>query len=139
MNESKRKQLAKAFAALPDECKYATATEGQLLDFESRFGPIPDDFRWFLIHCGGGIIGSEWVDGIEKLPETHLKFMAESAIGNGWTMKGVFIIGWDGAGNPFGIETATGRIVTEDHNFAGIHEISPSFDAYVERGLPPNK
>jgi hypothetical protein len=139
MNESKLKQLADAFAALPDGCKYAIATEDKLDEFESTFGAIPDDLRWFLIHCGGGTVGSEWVDGIDELPKTHRKFNAESAIVNGWTMENVFVIGWDGAGNPFGIETATGRMLVEDHNFGGIHEMSPSFEAFLERGLLSNK
>lgn len=139
MDDSKRKQIADAFAALPDGCKYARATESELVAFESTFGTIPDDFRWFLIHCGGGTIGSEWVDGISKLAATHHKFSAESAMEDGWTMEGVFVIGWDGAGNPFGIDTATGRILVEDHNFGGIHEMSPSFEAHLEGGLLPHK
>lgn len=139
MDESKRKLVADAFSALPDGCKCAVATEGQLEEFESTFGPIPDDFRWFLIHCGGGTIGSEWVDGIDDLSDTHCKFNAESVIEYGWTMDGVFVIGWDGAGNPFGIETATGRILVDDHNFGGVHEMFPSFEAFLERGLLSNK
>ena len=139
MNESKRKLFATAFAALPDGCKNDVATEAQLEEFESTFGAIPDDFRWFLIHCGGGTIGSEWVDGIDELPNTHRKFKEESNIAHGWTMDGVFVIGWDGAGNPFGIETATGRILVEDHNFGGTHEMSPSFESFLERGLLLNK
>jgi hypothetical protein len=139
MDETKRKRIADAFAALPDGCKYAVATTSQLDEFESTFGPIPDDFRWFLMRCGGGTIGSVWVDGIDELTETHRKFVEESAIENGWTMDGVFIIGWDGAGNPFGIETETGRILVEDHNFGGIHEMSSSFEAFLEHGLLSKK
>lgn len=139
MNESKRKQLADAFAALPDGCKYAIATEPHLEEFESTFGPIPDDFRWFLLHCGGGTIGSEWVDGIDELTKTHRKFKAECEVANGWTMDDVFVIGWDGAGNPFGIDTQTGRMLVEDHDIGGIHEMSPSFESFLERGLLSNK
>jgi hypothetical protein len=135
MDDSKRIQISNAFAALPDGCKYAVATESQLDAFESTFGPIPSVYRWFLMNCGGGTVGSEWVDGINELVHTHRKFAAESAIQNGWTLKGVFVIGWDGAGNPFGIDTATGKILVEDHNFGGIHEMSPSFETFLERGL----
>jgi len=135
MDETKRRQIIDAFATLPEGCKYAVATERQLDEFESEFGQIPDDFRWFLVHCGGGTVGCEWVDGIDKLADTHRKFAAESAIINGWTMKGVFVIGWDGAGNPFGIETATGKILVEDHNFRGIHEMASSFQSFLEHGL----
>ncbi len=139
MNKSKRKLIADALTALPDGCKYAVATEAHLEEFESTFGPIPDDFRWFLLHCGGGTIGSEWVDGIDELTQTHRRFKAECEVANGWTMDDVFVIGWDGAGNPFGIDTQTGRILVEDHNFGGIHVMSPSFEAFLERGLLSNK
>jgi hypothetical protein len=135
MDESKRKQIVDAFAALPDGCKYGVATAGQLDAFESTFGPVPDEFRWFLMHCGGGTVGSEWVDGIGELGKTQRRFAAESAIENGWTMDGVFVIGWDGAGNPFDIETATGKILVEDHDFGGIHELASLFEAFLERGL----
>ena len=91
------------------------------------------------MHCGGGTIGSVWIDGIDELTDTHRKFNAEFEIDNGWTMDGVFVIGWDGAGNPFGIETATGKILVEDHNFGGIHEMAPSFEAFLERGLLSKK
>jgi hypothetical protein len=45
------------------------------------------------------------------------------------------VIGWDGAGNPFGIEQATGRVVAEDHNFGGVHELAQSFVTFLQRGL----
>ena len=50
-------------------------------------------------------------------------------------MADVFVIGWDGAGNPFGIDRATGRVLVEDHNFGGIHEMAESFSAFLEAGL----
>jgi len=56
------------------------------------------------------VVGSERVDGIEELTRTHQKFTAESKIPSGWRMKDVFVIGWDGAGNPFGIDLKTGRL-----------------------------
>jgi hypothetical protein len=61
--------------------------------------------------------------------------MAESRIPNGWTLKGVFVIGWDGAGNPFGIDGDSGRVLVEDHNFGGVHELATSFEAFLARGL----
>ncbi len=87
------------------------------------------------MHCDGGTIGCEWVDGIDELADTQAKFNSESQIDNVWTMDGVFVIGWDGSGNPFGIETSTGKILVEDHHFGGIHEMAPSFEAFLELGL----
>ena len=134
MNESTQSAIAAACGGLPGGCRHAPATEEQLLEFERNFGAIPDDYRWFLKACGGGVCGSEWIDGIEALPETHRKFQEESALG-GWTMLGVFVIGRDASGNPFGIEASTGRILVEDHDFGGIHEKSASFEKLLLKGF----
>lgn len=53
-------------------------------------------------------------------------------------MEGVFVLGWDGAGNPFGIETTTGKLLVEDHNFGRAHEMASSFEAFLEQGLLTN-
>ncbi|MFO0814044.1 MAG: SMI1/KNR4 family protein [Gemmatales bacterium] len=111
------------------------ASEPKLKAFEAEFGPIPDEFRWFLASCGGGPIGSVWVDSINELPATHKKFRAEFGPPRGWTMSDVFVIGWDGGGNPFGIQVPTGRVLVEDHDFGGIHEMASSFAAFLAKGL----
>ncbi len=50
-------------------------------------------------------------------------------------MTEVFVIGWDGGGNPFGIHVESGKILVEDHVFGGIHDMAKSFEAFLERGL----
>lgn len=112
--------------------RYRRATQTDLERFEEEHGPIPPEFRWFLTECGGGVVGAEWVDGIDLLGKTHTKFKAESG-GRGWTMTGVFVIGWDGAGNPYGIDARTGAIHVEDHNFGGIHVMASSFGEFLSR------
>lgn len=135
MDDNTKAELKRAWEeALPSECRTPPATEEQLLHFESAFGPIPSDFRWFLAECGGGPAGGDWVDGIEALSETHAKFTRESGP-NGWTLADTFIIGWDGGGNPFGIHRPTGVILVEDHQFGGIHEIALSLEALLRRSL----
>ena len=135
MTPATQKRLLAAHLALPRDCRYAPATESDLSAFERRFGTIPHEFRWYLTTCGGGVVGSEWVDDILQLSESHAKFAKESGIPDGWSMAGVFLIGWDGAGNPYGIDSVTGQIVVEDHNFGGVHVMAPSFEAFLVRGL----
>jgi hypothetical protein len=134
MNNRLRKASLEAWQTLPADCRYPPASEDQLRQFEATFGPIPADFRWFLGHCGGGVIGSEWVDGIEQLPGSHRKFQNERKP-EGWSMSNVFVIGWDGAGNPFGIHRVSGKLLVEDHNFGGIHEMAKSFSAFLVKAL----
>jgi SMI1 / KNR4 family (SUKH-1) len=114
------------------------ATEEQLIAFERVHGRIPAVFREFLSALGGGVVGSEWVDGITQLEETLRKFKAESGE-TGWRMPQTFVIGWHGSGNPFGINTLTGAVVAAEHNFGGLHELAPSFEVFLRRGVPHNE
>jgi hypothetical protein len=102
-------RLVNRFRDLPGGCRYAPATEQQLREFEGEFGKIPQEFRQFLIDCGGGTIGCEWVDGIAELVKSHRKFGEASAVPNGYKMKNVFVIGFDGWGNPFGVDLLQGE------------------------------
>ena len=131
-----RKALVAAWHTCPAEDRHPPATEDELRAFETEFGPIPPAFREYLAVCGGRVGGApEWIDGLPELPDTHRQFLADSGPGGFWTMRGVFIIGWDGGGNPFGIELSSGRVVVEDHDFGGIHKMAPSFHAMLARGL----
>lgn len=46
----------------------------------------------------------------------------------------MFIIGWDGGGNPIGI-MPDGAVLAEDHNFGGIHTLLPSLEEFILAGL----
>ncbi|MBX3398013.1 MAG: SMI1/KNR4 family protein [Gemmataceae bacterium] len=136
MDERLRQALLAARHACPEEDRHQPAAESELQAFEAEFGLIPPAFREYLAVCGGRVGGDgEWIDGLPELPDSHRQFRADSEF---WRMRGVFIIGWDGAGNPFGIELSSGRVLVEDHNFGGIHEMAPSFTAFLAAGLSPD-
>lgn len=133
MDERLRQALLAKWQTFPEEDRHPPATEDELQAFEVEFGPIPPAFREYLAVCGGRIGGGgEWIDGLPELPDSHRQFQAESGF---WTMRGVFIIGYDGGGNPFGIELSSGRVLVEDHDFGGIHEMASSFLTLLARGL----
>ena len=134
MSLSELEHLSSAWHSRPSSMRYAPATEAQLVEFEETHGPIPAKFREFLSVLGGGVVGSEWIDGIEQLRETHRKFQDERS-SNGWSLSETFIIGWDVTGNPMGIDAKTGAVVVEDHTFGGIHVLAPSFEEFLRRGL----
>jgi hypothetical protein len=50
-------------------------------------------------------------------------------------MKGAFIIGWDGAGNPLAILRVSGAVLVENHNFGGVHALAESFLDFLAAGL----
>jgi hypothetical protein len=130
-----KQKIQEHIAAMPKSLRREPATEQELREFEASYGQIPEDYRWFLLTCGGGNFGSGAVDDIIELSKSHAKFRREFGPPRGWTMRDVFIIGWDGSANPFGIETTTGRVIVEDHNFGGIHELAPSLEEFMLRGV----
>ncbi|MBI2921609.1 MAG: SMI1/KNR4 family protein [Planctomycetes bacterium] len=110
------------------------ATEAALHAFESQFGAIPPDFRWYLSNCGSGTVGSEHVDGIDKLSETHLRFR-HAREDNSWEGQDcVFVFGTDGGGGWMGIDTESGRVVViyEDGEVA---TKAASFQEFLVKGL----
>ena len=50
-------------------------------------------------------------------------------------MQDVFVIGWDGSGNPFGIQLGSGAILVEDHDYGGIHTLANSFSEFLKLNL----
>ena len=79
-------------------------------------------------------MGSEWIDGIEQLAGSHRKHLGEKKP-DGWRAN-FFLIGWDGAGQPFGIDRATGEIVVEpEGSDTEVDRLSPSIEAFLLKGL----
>ena len=134
LSEETKTHLINYSEKVPEGMRGRKATEEDIQKFEKDFYPIPDDYKWILKNCYRVFFKAEWIDDIDELYETHKKFKKESSIENGWTLEGTFIMGWDGCGNPYGIELKTEKIVTEDHNFGGIHIIGQS----LEEVLSPN-
>ena len=87
----------------------------------SKFNITNESYRNWLIQTGGGPIGSDWLDGINELTQSQEKLKNEP-----WVISG-FVIGWDGAGNPIVLD-GNGEILTEDHNFGGVHKVASSFN-----------
>jgi hypothetical protein len=73
MDDTARSLILKYWLARPDEIRFPPASELALTAFERAFGAIPEDFRWFLAACGGGVVGSEWIDGVAQLEASHKK------------------------------------------------------------------
>lgn len=85
-------------------------------------------YRQWLMETGGGPIGPDWYDGIDELSSSQDKLKNEP-----WSLSG-FVIGWDGAGNPIVLDNS-GTVLTEDHNFGGIHALARSFDELLAQNV----
>ncbi|AWI10377.1 hypothetical protein M2103_001376 [Ereboglobus sp. PH5-5] len=127
MTPDQKHCIKEAHLALPEGFGAKPASESALCAFEKKFGPIPADYRWYLAECGGGVVRSETLDDIKELTKSHRKFEREAAMDGGWKKRDGFLIGWDGSGNPISMDTATGQIMVEDHDFGGVHVLAASF------------
>ena len=135
MNPSQQQQVKNAHFELPEDCRHTPASPEELIEFERDFGQIPEDYRWYLAECGGGVIGSEWIDGIDELASTHRK-IREGQTKGFYRISHFFPLGWDGFGNAYGYDLETGHIVMEDHNFGGVHEVATDlYDLLCKKGL----
>jgi hypothetical protein len=134
ISDDSKKAILEHWALRPPGISYAPASEAELQDFEGIHGKIPDDFRWFLQSCGSGVIGSEWIDGIDNLYSSHTKFHSEAQIPNGWKTSEMFIIGWDGCGSPIGI-MPVGTVVVEYPNLDGVHCLALSLEEFILKGI----
>lgn len=126
MTSEQQSRIVEFHESLPTGCRSKPATLEEVESFESEVARIPEEYRWYLLSCGGGVIGSEWVDDITELRDTHTRFSEEE-----WSLGEVFPIGRDGWGNPMVIDLSTGRILIEDHEFGGVHELASSFAEFV--------
>lgn len=134
MSPATQSVLQEHWRKRPEGMRYSPATEQELSRFESAFCPIPKDFRWFLAKCGGGVVGSEWIDGISQLSATHEKYNREKG-SQGWQRSAAFVIGWDGSGNPISICDVSGVVLVEDHNSHEVYELAPSFEEFLTKGI----
>jgi len=122
MTSEQKAIIIKFHSELPSECRSEPASLDAIVKFEYAYGVIPEQYRWYLQECGGGVVGCEWVDDIKKLEKSYLKFMKEEG-----DLISSFIFGWDGSGNPLLIDRSSGKVFTHDHNFGGTHTIAESF------------
>ena len=132
MDTELKQRLLTVWQTLPAGMRSDTATVSEVADFESRFGAIPTDLKWFLLVLGGGAVGTEWLDDIRQLAESHTKVAAEQEY---WKLLDCFVVGWDGAGNPMALSRSTGELVVADHNTGQRHQLAPSLQAFLVAGL----
>ena len=130
INEISKKIILDSWAARDSCISYPLATQNEISDFECSFGEIPEDYKWFLTNCGGGVVCSEWLEKIDELEAAHIKFKNECEIENGWSTGHCFIIGWDGSGSPISI-APDGRILVEWEADREVYQVASSLEKWL--------
>jgi len=134
ITEKNKKAIEKIWYSRKGDLSNTVANDIEIEGFINRYGEIPEDYLWFIKTCGGGVVGSEWIDGITDLHSTHDKFNKECNIPNGYTIGDSFVIGWDGAGNPIAIHP-DGKVISQWHDSGDIVVLSESFEKWLQVGL----
>ncbi|MFA7483800.1 MAG: SMI1/KNR4 family protein [Vulcanimicrobiota bacterium] len=109
------------------------ATDNDILEFEKQHESIPDDVKWFFKNLVSGGV-DPYISDIHELAKDRAKFLKEKADGL-WELDNIFLLGVDGAGNPFGISRDDERVLLEDHDFGGIQEIGATFADFLQSQL----
>ena len=123
MTSELKSKIVDLWKIRPDGIRCSPASEADLQNFETEHYKIPDDYRWFLAKCGSGVVGSEWLDGIDDLFSSHAKFQKESSLPEGWKTPDLFLIGWDGLGSPIGV-LPDGFVVVEHPNISEVEVLA---------------
>lgn len=133
--DCRRERLREAFVRAAGEKRCRPVTEEELAALEGRAGPIPEPYRWFLRACGGGPAGPDWLDGVEDLARSRQRFRRASEAGRGWNLERAFLVGWDAAGNPLGLDVETGALRSEECGLGCMVEVANSLEDFLEMNL----
>ena len=120
-------------AKFPIAVRERAATEAELREFEAAFGAIPDDYRWLLVAAVAAWLARSELTASRSLPSLTPSFAASldrHAVGR---CEMFSLLAGMVAVNPFGIEQSSGRILVEDHDFGGIHEMAASLQEFILR------
>ena len=134
ISSDNKKAIKKIWYSREGDLSNSISNDDDIANFIKTFGEIPDDYVWFLKTCGGGVVGSEWIDSISELHSSHEKFIEECKFSNGYTIGESFIIGWDGGGNPIAIQS-DGKVITQWHDSGKIDVLAESFEKWLLIGL----
>jgi len=129
MNEQQQNHILAIWSQKSDGTISPKASLNSIAEFEETHKSIPSEFKWFLLNCGGGTVGPEWVEGIDELFCIHQKYHEECNIPNGYSYPNFFIIGWDGSGSPILIDNE-GKVVAE-HPGEPLATLANSFAEWV--------
>lgn len=137
IREQSKKRILELWKSRNADLSYPPASEQQIEEFENECLKIPEDYRWFLLNCGGGLVASEWVDAIDELYATHIRFNQECTEGKSWTISDCFVIGWDSSGSPIAIDKG-GNIVVQWEADREIYQLASSLESWLLDSLIPS-
>jgi len=94
----------------------------------AKFKVSDETYIQWLAETNGGLIISNWYDGIDELQDSQDKLASEP-----WNIKS-FVIGWDGSGNPIAL-LPDNSIHVEYANLGGTQQLAKDFAQLLKQGV----
>lgn len=130
--EESRDKIRAAYEASPLTKGVRPEPEDAVKRFESRYAPIPAEYRWLLLNFGGCCLAEPWIFTLKELEETYPDFQASYAEYMGECEHGpAFPIGGLGDGSIVFLDLESGRVQGYNCDYSDLEEIANSFSSLL--------
>ena len=116
--EKYRSKIQTAYKASPFTKGIFPEPEDAVKRFESRYAPIPAEYRWLLLNFGGCYLAEPWIFTLKD-------YMSECEHGP------VFPIGGLGDGSIVFLDLESGRVQGYNCDYSNLEEIANSFSSLL--------
>ena len=100
--------------------------------FESRYTPIPAEYRWLLLNFGGCYLAEPWIFTLKELEEAYPIFQeAYEDYMSEYDHGPTFPIGGLGDGSIVFIDLESGRVRGYNCDYADLEEIAENFSSLL--------
>ena len=130
--EKYRSKIQTAYKASPFTKGIFPEPEDAVKRFESRYAPIPAEYRWLLLNFGGCYLAEPWIFTLKELEEAYptfqdafVDYMSECEHGP------VFPIGGLGDGSIVFLDLESGRVQGYNCDYSNLEEIANSFSSLL--------
>ena len=140
--EKNRSKIQTAYKVSPFTKGTCPEPEDAVKRFESRYTPIPAEYRWLLLNFGGCYLAEPWIFTLKELEEAYPIFQeAYEDYMSEYDHGPTFPIGGLGDGSIVFIDLESGRVRGYNCDYADLEEIAENFSSLllglVEQALEP--
>lgn len=128
--EKNRSKIQTAYKVSPFTKGTCPEPEDAVKRFESRYTPIPAEYRWLLLNFGGCYLAEPWIFTLKELEEAYPIFQeAYEDYMSEYDHGPTFPIGGLGDGSIVFIDLESGRVRGYNCDYADLEEIAENFPA----------
>ena len=130
--EKNRSKIQTAYKVSPFTTGTCPEPEDAVKRFESRYTPIPAEYRWLLLNFGGCYLAEPWIFTLKELEEAYPIFQeAYEDYMSEYDHGPTFPIGGLGDGSIVFIDLESGRVRGYNCDYADLEEIAENFSSLL--------